>query len=259
MLSFITKADWPEDYPSLLNDLLLLISSGNNASIHGAMQVLTEFIRSELSEDQVLPILRQLLPLLLTILGSTEHSPLTRARAIAVFRQCITALDMVRKEHPEAVNEAINGVLPQWLDAFRILLEQDALSDLKDPSWEPLAIRSQVFKTLGIIQTNFSAALAPVAEGFIGLAITNLTALMPAFRQHCILPDSPPPPAFSQDDPDIVLSLGNLACPAMDFVGDFVRKRKNSTWAQTNIATLLNLALYWMQITTEEVRNLIQM
>jgi importin-9 len=36
------------------------------------MQVLTEFIKSDLTEDQILPVLRQLLPVLLQILGATE-------------------------------------------------------------------------------------------------------------------------------------------------------------------------------------------
>lgn len=36
------------------------------------MQVFTEFIKSELTEDQILPVLRELLPVLLSILGSTE-------------------------------------------------------------------------------------------------------------------------------------------------------------------------------------------
>ena len=36
------------------------------------MQVFAEFIKSELTEDQILPILRELLPVLLSILGSTE-------------------------------------------------------------------------------------------------------------------------------------------------------------------------------------------
>lgn len=36
------------------------------------MQVLTEFIKSDLTEDQILPVLRQLLPVLLNILGATE-------------------------------------------------------------------------------------------------------------------------------------------------------------------------------------------
>jgi hypothetical protein len=36
------------------------------------MQLFTEFIKSDLTEDQILPVLRQLLPVLLSILGSTE-------------------------------------------------------------------------------------------------------------------------------------------------------------------------------------------
>ena len=36
------------------------------------MQVFTEFIKSDLTEDQILPVLRELLPVLLQILGATE-------------------------------------------------------------------------------------------------------------------------------------------------------------------------------------------
>lgn len=36
------------------------------------MQVLTELIKSDLTEDQILPVLRQLLPVLHCILGSPE-------------------------------------------------------------------------------------------------------------------------------------------------------------------------------------------
>jgi hypothetical protein len=45
------------------------------------MQVLNEFIKADLTEDQILPVLRQLLPALLTILGSTQvrdHPPYRR-------------------------------------------------------------------------------------------------------------------------------------------------------------------------------------
>lgn len=39
------------------------------------MQVFTEFIKSDLTDDQILPVLRQLLPVLLSILGAPEVSP----------------------------------------------------------------------------------------------------------------------------------------------------------------------------------------
>lgn len=71
-MSYIGNCDWPDEYPELLNSLISLISSSSSDAVHGAMQVFTEFIKSDLTEDQILPVLRQLLPVLLTILGSTE-------------------------------------------------------------------------------------------------------------------------------------------------------------------------------------------
>lgn len=71
-LSSIANCDWPEEYPDLLKSLISLVSSGSPASVHGAMQVFTEFIRSDLTEDQILPVLRELLPVLLQVLGSAQ-------------------------------------------------------------------------------------------------------------------------------------------------------------------------------------------
>jgi len=71
-MSLIANCDWPDEYPDLLSLLITLLSSNAPDSVHGAMQVFTEFIKSDLTEDQILPVLRQLLPVLLGILGSTE-------------------------------------------------------------------------------------------------------------------------------------------------------------------------------------------
>jgi importin-9 len=71
-MSLIANCDWPEEYPELLAALIALVSSNSPDSVHGSMQVFTEFIKSDLTEDQILPVLRQLLPVLLDILGSSE-------------------------------------------------------------------------------------------------------------------------------------------------------------------------------------------
>ncbi|CCA73674.1 related to KAP114-Member of the karyopherin-beta family, nuclear import [Serendipita indica DSM 11827] len=270
VLSFIAKADYPEEYPTLLSDLLALLSSGNTNSIHGAMQVLSDFIRNELSEDQLLPILRQLLPLLLTVLspqgGAEQHSPLTRARAVAIFRQCVTALDMVRKEYPDAVNEAISSVLPQWLSTMHTLLSTPAIADVSDPAnWDPLAVRIQIFRTLDVIQTTFASTLTPeMTQSFCDISVRNLSDLLPAFRTYYILTAAnadkggvDPPTPVSADDPDINLSLMHLACPAMDYLGEVVRKSVRSqkvaaSWVTSNLGTLLSLALSWAQIPVED-------
>ena len=219
------------------------------------MHLLSEFVQSELAEDQMLPVLRQLLPILLSILGNpTAHSHLTRARAIAVFRQCVTALNMVRKEYPDAVKEALTTVLPEWIQAFQVLLSQDPLADVANASdWDPLAVRIQIFKTLDIIQTNFSAAIRPFVEQLLKLTAQNLTTLMPVFRSYYLTGSGNPPPPQNVDDPDMTVSLQHLACPALDFICEAARKQKSVIWVGENVGDIITLALYWAQMTTEDV------
>lgn len=58
---------------------------------------------------------------------------------------------MVGDQHYNAVQEATVSVLPQWLEAFKILLSAPPLTDVQDPSnWNPLAIRIQIFKVSSI-------------------------------------------------------------------------------------------------------------
>jgi importin-9 len=73
-VSKIAHSDWPDQYPTLLTDLITLLDSRSPDAIHGALQVFTEFSRDDLTEDQFLPVMRQLLPILLSILGQTDVS-----------------------------------------------------------------------------------------------------------------------------------------------------------------------------------------
>jgi hypothetical protein len=66
-LSTLATYDWPDDYPDLL-------SSGSPDGVHGAMRVISEFVKNDLSEDQLLPVVQDLVPALLAVLGSPQVS-----------------------------------------------------------------------------------------------------------------------------------------------------------------------------------------
>lgn len=124
---------------------------------------MAEFVRSDVTEDQILPILRQLLPVLMNILGDPavsyatcliiasnplqKHAALTRARTISVFRQCVEALYMVKEQHPSAVSEATTSVLPTWLNAFQVLLAIDPQEDVANSdNWDGLAVKTEIYR-----------------------------------------------------------------------------------------------------------------
>jgi hypothetical protein len=52
---------------------------------------------------------------------------------------------MLKDEYPSQVAEAIDGMLPQWLEVMSAVLVQDASADLIG-DWEGLKIRNEIFR-----------------------------------------------------------------------------------------------------------------
>ncbi|KAF8870248.1 ARM repeat-containing protein [Mucidula mucida] len=250
VLTSIANCDWPDEYPDLLNNLISLISSGSPDAVHGAMQVFTEFIKADLTEDQILPVLRDLLPVLLSILGATEHqSPLTRSRTISVFRQCTISLYTVKEQHPVAVKEAIASVLPVWLEAFKVLLAIDPQTDVNGDNWDGLAIRIQIFKALETTHTSFPRALQPYMNDMLDLAVGHLDILYPMFDRY-YLSSSDPIPSSSEDEP---VHLSHLISAILDFISGMVRGGKAKSWfTAEHSAALISSVFKYAQMTDED-------
>lgn len=247
-LSTIAKSDWPDEYPDLLNDLIALLSSGSQNGIHGAMEVFAEFVREELTEDQLLPVLRSLLPVLYNILCAPEqHSPLTRARTLSVFRQCVEALYMVKGAHPDAVKDAAQSILPVWLDALQAVLQSDPTADVSTDNWDGLALRVQACRTLDTLHTSFPRTLAPHLPNLLSACLNHLTILYPTFAQAYLL-DTLPPRTSAEDD---VTELPTLIAPLMDFVASASRTKVARAWVGENIDGLVQGAARWAQMTPE--------
>ncbi|GJE89716.1 ARM repeat-containing protein [Phanerochaete sordida] len=248
-LSAIAECDWPDEYPELLENLIQLLSSGSSDAIHGSMQMFTDFVKSELTEDQLLPVLRRLLPILLNILGDQNHSPLTRSRTISVFRQCVESLYMVKEAHPESVKEAAATVLPVWLDAFRVLLNMDPKLDVENkPNWDGLAVRIQIVKTIDIIHTAFPRALAPYLPDFLTAALRQLCDLFPTFHQYYVLGADTVP--LSSEDEKIELS--QLASSTLDFIATSTRGKGKDWFNESNVHQLVGAIFNWTEMTADE-------
>lgn len=122
-LASIASCDYPEQYPSLLHDLAQLIQQGGRDGVHGAMRVLLDFVKADLTEAQLVPITQELLPLLLQILKNPHYADSTRGLTVAVLRQCVLTLEMVKSTYPDAVKDTANKVIPVWIDAFVEVLQ----------------------------------------------------------------------------------------------------------------------------------------
>ncbi|GJJ12042.1 hypothetical protein Clacol_006283 [Clathrus columnatus] len=251
VLSLIANCDWPDNYPSLLNDLLTLLSSVSPHSVHGAMQVFTEFAKDDLTEDQLLPVLQHLLPVLLNILGDHQHhSPITRARSVSVFRQCLQALYMVKEQHPQAIKDAIVGILPEWIEAFKVLLMQDLNFELSESDrWDALLVRVQIFKTLDVINIAFDRSLKFHATSFLDISLHHLQVLLPSFAKYNIY-STDIAPTSSEDE---IITIPRLATPIIDYISSLSRRSAAKIWFDsTNLIPLTCAIFQWIQMTGED-------
>ncbi|WVQ84827.1 hypothetical protein IAT38_006984 [Cryptococcus sp. DSM 104549] len=228
-LSTVAKFDWPDDYPDLLSQLVQLITGGSPASVHGAMRIISDFVRNDLDEAQLLPVVQDLLPAVLGVLGNPEaHSPSTRASTVHVFRQVVRMLEIVKEEHPAAVKSAIDSIGNVWFGAFQQLLAADAGAEVQQ-NWENLSIRVEIFLTFSVLLNTFPRAISSYLVDYVRLSVSTLQSLLPAFTAFYITTgdDAPEPPSPTSDagmmDPKI--GIPDLGSAIFDFLTSAVRHK----------------------------------
>ncbi|KAG8947886.1 hypothetical protein FRC04_010244 [Tulasnella sp. 424] len=260
-LSTTAQSDWPDDCPDLLKSLIELLSGASPDSVDGAMRVFAEFIKSEISEEQLLPILRELLPVLIGILGTPEkHSALTRSRVLSVFNQCVQVLWMVKDQYPDPVKEAIDSILPEWLNALKILLDLDPAQDVSSgDNWDGIALRIQIFKVVERITYCFPRAISQGLRVFYNSATSHLEKLLAPHQTYYVATDGPTPPGSSDDSGETTL-LPQLGSAILDFIKSATRTKAMKEWVLADekeggnqvIAPLLSLVIAWAQMTSED-------
>ncbi|EJU02679.1 ARM repeat-containing protein [Dacryopinax primogenitus] len=256
VISTIARSDFPSKWPTLLDQLLALMSSGDPAKVHGSMTVLSELVRSELGEDQTVPLLQRMLPVLLSVLGAGQvHSGHTRARAVAVFAECLRALEMLKAEYPKQIKTATEQILPTWLEAFVVLLRSDPVPEIDKDAGGDLAMRCQIFMTLSTIMWTFPRFLAPSTQELFALSLSHLHALYPNFHDEYLLSSGTgleiPVPGFLDDDS--VACGPQLVSPILDFMAGQVRARGMKQWfEQGGVGDVLAVVVRWIQMTTDD-------
>lgn len=122
VIAKIAHIDWPETWSVLFDELMGLLKSGNQDYVHGATRVLAEFIRDDITDQQFPHIAPVLIPELYQLFTRTSFSPSIRARCLVIFRDFAEILFMIKEEHPEAIVNYLEPMLPSWMSAFKSVL-----------------------------------------------------------------------------------------------------------------------------------------
>ncbi|SJX60888.1 related to KAP114-Member of the karyopherin-beta family, nuclear import [Sporisorium reilianum f. sp. reilianum] len=268
-ISTIAGPDYPDEYPDLLPYIQQLLQQAEPNGLHGAMALLSEFVRVEMDEVQLVRVAKETLPALEQVLAQEDrHSAHVRARCVLVFRQCLTTLYMVKETYPDVVKQASQTMLPRWLSMMQSLLARDAAqqlgSDLK--GWQTLALRNEIFKTLKVAAM-FRAQFKSHLQAFMQSSISNLVSLLPAFKQLYLSSTSDlDTPTSEEGDDDVACDIPSLACSILDFINEasrgdrcrdlFVQGGTGGQGHETQVLQqLVGLLLVYIDITVDDEDN----
>ncbi|KAL2916357.1 hypothetical protein HK105_204113 [Polyrhizophydium stewartii] len=269
-VSKIAHLDWPDSWSSLFDDLMACLRSGVASQVHGAMRVLAEFVRDDITDQQFPAVAPILLPELFAIFSNSQaFQPRIRAKAVVIMRDFIEMIFMVKEEHPDAVTNYLVPLLAMWMDAFKAVLAADysvALLPIKNEVIRRLYFAAQ---TIVKIARGFPKQAAPHMAELMGLVWSDLVRFSEQYDADYIAPlaeDFHGHDGEQVDSDGEVLGLQPILFALIEFVQLAVRKKSLKTMflsappAGSNIPgaeqksflwQFISLSLRYMRITTE--------
>lgn len=118
VVSKIAIADYPIDWPDLLDSLLQLIPNASDGQLHGALKVLGELVEDCLNENTFFGVAPRLIKALYDVAINDQRKPTLRALACKVFHGCFDILEMVLEDHKATVKGFADEILKDWIPFF---------------------------------------------------------------------------------------------------------------------------------------------
>lgn len=123
-VSKIAIADYPDQWPDLLDVLLQCIPSATDGQLHGALKVLGEIVDESLNEKTFFAVAPRLVKVVYDVAVNEQRKPVLRALACSVFRGCFNILEMVMEDHKTTVRAFADEILKDWIPFFVEMLKK---------------------------------------------------------------------------------------------------------------------------------------
>ena len=123
-ISKIAKADFPEEWPELVETLLQRVSRSSDDQVQGILVVLGELLSDGLDEDQFYRYSEALVSSLQHVATDASRSLLVRAHAVNIFKECFDFVENLKDKEEEGIRNFTQGVCDAWAPFFLQVLQE---------------------------------------------------------------------------------------------------------------------------------------
>lgn len=226
VVSKIAAADFPDEWPDLLDRLMVLISTGSEGQVHGALKVLSELVDDSLAEKQFFQIGEKLMHIVHNVAIAEDRKPNHRALAVKVFAGCLDILEGLLEEYKPQVKAFAEKQLELWAPFFITIMQSrlpPAPNDDEEMADAPnaqafkgvLQLKLQVAKALMRIRSIFPALLSPHSTVLFQATWEELSSLVPTYHQYYVEDDRQ---SRLEDTDHLPYTLDFLVLEELDFM-----------------------------------------
>ncbi|KAI8066912.1 armadillo-type protein [Gongronella butleri] len=260
VVSKIAHDDFPEEWGNLLDILFSYLKSNNADSVHGAMRVLLEMVKKDISVQQLPTIGPSLVPELFTVLTSDNvYSFRTRGRAVTIFSSCIEMLSTLREENPTLADQMVGPILPQWLQAYSTILNHH-VQDNAEKASEEYGLKMDVIKSICTISGEFPKYILSSLPQLFEPIWNDLHNLRERYVAEFVSDSGDAEESFKDSDGNEI-GFQNLIYVLFDFVSSACSKKSvrhlfvaaDGQQPTDFLAQLLYVLIVYMQITQEQM------
>lgn len=164
VIASIAQFDWPDAWPTLMDELIVplgkairdpSVDDGSADAVAGVLRCM-EMCASDLEEEQLLPALRLLLPLLMSVLAQKDtRTPRERSRAMRVACKLLDRLSMLCDDQDASILQLQKGELSG------LALSAIAQLDASDAPTAGCWLQIELLRLLRQLITSFPRSLTP--------------------------------------------------------------------------------------------------
>ncbi|XP_050697373.1 importin-9-like isoform X2 [Eriocheir sinensis] len=246
-ISAIAHWDWPDQWCGLFDLLMAALKTGQEAPVHGAMRVLTEFSR-DLTDQHIPQVAPVILPEMYRIFCEEEKYGIrTRGRAVEIFSTLANLICMMGEYNRSLAKTLLYPTLPAFTQAL--------VKGLQTPDGftSDSGLKKEILSALTVLMKNVPKQMGQYLGEVLGPVWQTLTTSAETYVNTTVnAREDADDPVDSDGE---VLGFENLVFTIFEFVHALVETTKHKQLVRRGVADLVYYLLLYMQMTEDQIEN----
>ncbi|KAH8394106.1 hypothetical protein KR215_006821, partial [Drosophila sulfurigaster] len=242
-ISTIAATDYPHCWAELF-DIIVKCLSGNEDSIHGAMQVLRDFIYDVAQIKKLGPVV---IPAVYRIFDSEQnYSIKTRVSAIRTLKELLLSILTLITDKQEQ-SSMMNSILTNFMDKLLHYLSMNC------GAGSSFLLRSEIIEVFTYLGNEMPKYINPFMERILPIVWQLLTQIAETYVKVSVNQTEPNPLASGTNEEDDEQT--NFLIQILEFINCIVTCRKLRGTIKNVLADLIYITIVYIQLSQEQLED----